>query len=89
MTHECNTRAVDAAQTEPEDHPAGDHLLFTANLDKSNISIAALDMNADLGMTATMYGLGVSVFYITYMIFEVPSNLLMTKVGPESGSPGS
>lgn len=55
---------------------------FIASLDKSNISIAALDMNADLGMTTTMYGLGVSVFYITYMIFEVPSNLLMTKVGP-------
>ena len=55
---------------------------FIANLDKTNISIAALEMNADLGMTATMYGVGVSVFYITYLIFEVPSNLLMTKVGP-------
>ncbi|MGO4452985.1 MFS transporter [Arthrobacter sp. RAF14] len=55
---------------------------FIANLDKTNISIAALDMNADLGLTATMYGIGVSVFYITYLIFEVPSNLLMTKVGP-------
>ncbi|MGG5171847.1 MFS transporter [Pseudarthrobacter sp. J1738] len=55
---------------------------FIANLDKTNISIAALQMNADLGMTATMYGVGVSVFYITYLIFEVPSNLLMTKVGP-------
>lgn len=54
---------------------------FIASLDKSNISIAALDMNADLGMTATMYGLGVSVFYITYMIFELPSNLLMSRVG--------
>lgn len=55
---------------------------FIANLDKTNISIAALQMNADLGLTATMYGVGVSVFYITYLIFEVPSNLLMTKVGP-------
>ena len=55
---------------------------FIANLDKTNISIAALQMNADLGMTATMYGVGVSVFYITYLIFEVPSNLLMMKVGP-------
>lgn len=54
---------------------------FIASLDKSNISIAALDMNADLGLTATMYGLGVSVFYISYMIFELPSNLLMSKVG--------
>ena len=55
---------------------------FVNNLDKTNVSIAALDMNADLGLTATMYGIGVSVFYITYLVFEVPSNLIMTRVGP-------
>lgn len=55
---------------------------FVANLDKTNISIAALDMNADLGLTATMYGVGVSLFYVTYLLLEVPSNVIMTKVGP-------
>ena len=55
---------------------------FMANLDKTNISIAALQMNADLGLTASMYGFGVGIFYLSYIIFEIPSNLLMVRVGP-------
>ncbi|RFP44944.1 MFS transporter [Klebsiella oxytoca] len=54
---------------------------FVANLDKTNISIAALQMNADLGLTASMYGLGVGMFYISYIIFEIPSNVIMTRIG--------
>ncbi|MEA9389980.1 MFS transporter [Acerihabitans sp. TG2] len=54
---------------------------FISNLDKTNISVAALQMNADLGLTTSMYGLGVGMFYISYILFEVPSNILMTKVG--------
>lgn len=54
---------------------------FVANLDKTNISIAALQMNADLGLTTSMYGFGVGVFYISYILFEVPSNVIMTHVG--------
>lgn len=54
---------------------------FVANLDKTNISIAALQMNADLGLTASMYGLGVGIFYISYIIFEIPSNVIMTRIG--------
>ena len=54
---------------------------FVANLDKTNISIAALQMNADLGLTASMYGLGVGMFYISYIIFEIPSNVFMTRIG--------
>ncbi len=54
---------------------------FVANLDKTNISIAALQMNADLGLTTSMYGLGVGMFYISYILFEIPSNVIMTKVG--------
>ncbi|TCZ58068.1 MFS transporter [Klebsiella grimontii] len=53
---------------------------FVANLDKTNISIAALQMNADLGLTASMYGLGVGMFYISYIIFEIPSNVIMTRI---------
>lgn len=54
---------------------------FVANLDKTNISIAALQMNADLGLSASMYGLGVGMFYISYILFEIPSNVIMTRVG--------
>ncbi|WP_413736340.1 MFS transporter [Sodalis sp. RH21] len=54
---------------------------FISNLDKTNISVAALQMNADLGLTTSMYGLGVGMFYISYILFEVPSNIIMTKVG--------
>ncbi len=56
-------------------------LYLVAYLDRSNISVAALQMNADLGMSAKMYGIGAGLFYITYIIFEVPSNMILAKVG--------
>lgn len=56
-------------------------LYLVAYLDRSNISVAALQMNADLGLSAKMYGLGAGLFYVTYVIFEVPSNVILTKVG--------
>ncbi|HET7117006.1 MAG TPA: MFS transporter [Hanamia sp.] len=56
-------------------------LYLIAYLDRSNISVAALQMNADLGLTAQMYGLGAGLFYVTYVIFEIPSNVILTRVG--------
>lgn len=56
-------------------------LYLVAYLDRSNISVAALQMNADLGLSARMYGLGAGLFYVTYIIFEVPSNILLVRVG--------
>lgn len=56
-------------------------LYLVAYLDRSNISVAALQMNADLGLSAKMYGLGAGLFYVTYIIFEIPSNVILTKVG--------
>jgi MFS family permease len=56
-------------------------LYLIAYLDRSNISVAALQMNADLGLSAKMYGLGAGLFYVTYIIFEVPSNVILVKVG--------
>lgn len=56
-------------------------LYLIAYLDRSNISVAALQMNADLGLSARMYGLGAGLFYVTYIIFEVPSNILLVRVG--------
>jgi MFS family permease len=56
-------------------------LYLVAYLDRSNISVAALQMNADLGLSARMYGLGAGLFYVTYVVFEIPSNVILTKVG--------
>lgn len=54
---------------------------LVAYVDRANISVAALQMNADLGLSARMYGLGAGLFYVTYILFEVPSNLILAKVG--------
>ncbi|MDN7932492.1 MFS transporter [Burkholderia metallica] len=56
-------------------------LYLVAYIDRSNISVAALQMNADLGLSAEMYGLGAGLFYVTYILFEVPSNLFLARVG--------
>ncbi len=50
-------------------------------IDRVNLSFAALTMNRDLGLNAYAYGLGASIFFIGYFIFEVPSNLLLDRVG--------
>src|SRR5438874_13763738 len=52
-----------------------------AYIDRVNIGFAALQMNPHLGFSATVYGLGAGVFFIGYFIFEVPSNLIMERVG--------
>ncbi len=51
-------------------------------IDRVNISFAHLQFRADLGLTEASYGLGVGVFYIGYVLFEVPSNLLLRRIGP-------
>jgi ACS family tartrate transporter-like MFS transporter len=60
-------------------------LLFLAYLiayiDRSNISFAAATMNADLGFTATIYGVAGGLFFLSYALLEVPSNLAMVKFG--------
>src|ERR1700755_1395810 len=56
-------------------------LYFIAYIDRVNIGFAALTMNADLKLSATPYGLGASMFFVGYLLFEVPSNLLLEKVG--------
>ena len=57
-------------------------LMYVANfLDRVNIGIAALSMNRDLGFTPEIYGFGAGIFFFGYFIFEVPSNLMLEKVG--------
>jgi len=52
-----------------------------AYLDRSNIGFARVQMLADLGFSEVVYGLGAGLFYIGYSAFEIPSNLLMKRVG--------
>lgn len=56
-------------------------LFLVAYIDRSNISIAALTMDHDIGLTATAYGLGAGLFYVTYIILEIPSNLALARFG--------
>ncbi|TIS81896.1 MAG: MFS transporter, partial [Mesorhizobium sp.] len=52
-----------------------------AYLDRVNIGFAKLQMSADLGFSETVYGLGAGIFFIGYFLFEVPSNVILHKVG--------
>lgn len=57
-------------------------LLFILNyIDRVNIGFAALQMNKDLGFSPAVYGFGAGIFFIGYFFFEVPSNLILEKVG--------
>jgi MFS transporter, ACS family, tartrate transporter len=57
-------------------------LLYLVNyLDRVNVGFAALTMNADLGLSSAAYGLGAGLFFIGYFFFEVPSNIVLHKVG--------
>jgi MFS transporter, ACS family, tartrate transporter len=53
----------------------------TAYMDRVNISFASLQMNRDLHFTASIYGLGAGLFFLSYAACEVPSNLLLCRFG--------
>jgi ACS family tartrate transporter-like MFS transporter len=52
-----------------------------ALMDRVNVGFAALQMNQELGFSATIYGLGAGAFYFSYALFEIPSNMLLTRFG--------
>ncbi len=54
---------------------------FFCYLDRINVSFAALQMNHSIGLTAAAYGLSSTAFYLGYCLFEVPSNVVLDKVG--------
>jgi ACS family tartrate transporter-like MFS transporter len=56
-------------------------LYIAAYLDRVNIGFAALQMNRDLGLSDAVYGFGAGIFFLSYFVFEVPSNLIMARVG--------
>lgn len=56
-------------------------LYILSYLDRINIGFAALAMNRDLGLTPTTFGVANTIFYLGYMVFEVPSNLMLARFG--------
>lgn len=50
-------------------------------LDRTNLAFAALQLNKDLGFSDTVYGMGSSIFFVGYSLFQVPSNLVLLKLG--------
>jgi MFS transporter, ACS family, tartrate transporter len=54
---------------------------FLCYLDRINVSFAALTMNKDLGLEASMFGIAAGAFFWGYFLFEVPSNIILERVG--------
>jgi MFS transporter, ACS family, tartrate transporter len=54
---------------------------FVSFLDRVNLGFAALEMVKDLHLSSTVFGFGGGIFFVSYFLFEVPSNLLLEKFG--------
>ncbi|ADU71339.1 MFS transporter [Pantoea sp. At-9b] len=54
---------------------------LAAYLDRINIGLAKLQMASDLSLSETAFGLGAGLFFVGYILFEVPSNLILQRVG--------
>src|SRR5262245_4050126 len=56
-------------------------LYVVSFLDRVNVGFAALQMNRDLSLSPAVYGFGAGIFFIGYALFEIPSNLILARVG--------
>ncbi|MDQ3776929.1 MAG: MFS transporter [Pseudomonadota bacterium] len=56
-------------------------LFIICFIDRTNVGFAALQMNRDLEFGPAVYGLGAGIFFLGYALFEVPSNLILARVG--------
>lgn len=56
-------------------------LYFVNYLDRTNLGIAKAEVSADLALSATMFGLASGIFFIGYVLVEVPSNLALARFG--------
>ena len=54
---------------------------FVAVLDRSNVGVAALTMNSDLGLSMTAFGVAAGIFFVPYVLLELPSNLALARFG--------
>ena len=80
---------VKAALHEPATRKAMMRLLpiigiayFMSYVDRTNVALAKTALEADVGISAAAYGLGAGLFFVTYALLEVPSNLVLYRVGP-------
>lgn len=55
---------------------------FMAFVDRTNVGMAKTSLEADVGISAAAYGVGAGIFFLSYALLEVPSNLIMYRVGP-------
>jgi sugar phosphate permease len=55
---------------------------IAAFIDRVNVNHASMSMKRDLGLSDDVYGFGAGIFFVSYFLFEVPSNLIMQRVGP-------
>ena len=56
-------------------------LYIIAYLDRVNVGFAALQMNTDLGLSHAVFGWGSGIFFIGYFLFEIPSNIILHRIG--------
>ena len=56
-------------------------LYVVSFLDRVNVGFAALEMNRDLGLSSAVFGFGAGIFFVGYSIFEIPSNLILARMG--------
>src|SRR5208282_1909547 len=56
-------------------------LYIIAYMDRINVGFASLQMNRDAGLSDAVFGLGAGLFFVGYFIFEIPSNLILARVG--------
>src|SRR5437764_4968818 len=56
-------------------------IYFVAYIDRTNVGFAALGMNQSLGFNDYVYGWGAGIFFLGYFLFEVPSNIILLRVG--------
>jgi ACS family tartrate transporter-like MFS transporter len=56
-------------------------LYVIAWLDRVNVGFAGLQMNTDLGFSSTVFGFGSGIFFLGYCLFEIPSNIILERVG--------
>ena len=52
-----------------------------AYVDRVNVGFAKLQMQQDLGMSDSVYGIGAGIFFVGYFIFEVPANMILQRIG--------
>src|ERR1019366_5191007 len=56
-------------------------LYIVAYLDRINVGFAALQMNREIGLSQAAFGFGAGIFFLGYFMFEIPSNLILRRVG--------